>query len=184
MTSRDATSSGRTPSLPVSMRDSFDAGQPSSSATRRSLRPRASRTTRSSPPSPRPLTVPYGDPVTTSTQVVAELYTTLHDCGTRCDSLGGAVMVVDTMPGGDTAWFKPYDPSDSPGPIEYVAERFRRRAIDKEQARARAAAELSRYTLVLVTPSAAGRLGLCPEQAGLILFVDELQDGCKETFED
>jgi len=93
-------------------------------------------------------------------------------------------MVVDTMPGGDTAWFKPYDPSDSPGPIEYVAERFRRRAIDKEQARARAAAELSRYTLVLVTPSAAGRLGLCPEQAGLILFVDELQDGCKETFED
>jgi hypothetical protein len=93
-------------------------------------------------------------------------------------------MSAGTMPDGDTTWFKPYDPKDSPGPIPNVAERFRRRAIDKQEARARAVVELARYTLVLITPPDAGRLGLSPEQAGLMLYVDDLQDGCRETFED
>lgn len=80
-------------------------------------------------------------------------------------------------------WFKPYEPADSPGPIPKVIDRFRRRPFDRDELRDRANTTLARYTLVLVTPTDATRLGLTPDQSGLMLFVDTALDGCKESFE-
>jgi hypothetical protein len=70
-----------------------------------------------------------------------------------------------------SATVQPYDPSDSPGPITSVLERFRpHRGGPATPGRRQIEAE--RYAVVLVPPEAAGELGHDREDTGLKLYRD------------
>ncbi|MFC4106312.1 hypothetical protein [Micromonospora zhanjiangensis] len=66
---------------------------------------------------------------------------------------------------------KPYDPADSPGPIPSVVERFRPRRTEEDTSTG-AAAEIERYTVVLVPPETAEAIGLLRDDPGLKLYLD------------
>jgi hypothetical protein len=68
-------------------------------------------------------------------------------------------------------WAQPYDPADSPGPIESVLERFRRGRSEEPQP-SEAEVEAGRYTIVLVSPEAAEVIGYDRTDVGLRMFCD------------
>ncbi|MDG4760799.1 hypothetical protein [Micromonospora sp. WMMD710] len=70
------------------------------------------------------------------------------------------------------AWLRPYDASDSPGPIPSVIAHFRRHRREDEPTPTEAQREASRYTVVLVPPEAAVALGDNRGEVGLQLFRD------------
>lgn len=76
-------------------------------------------------------------------------------------------------------WIKPYDPTDSPGPIPSVIERFRPRRSDEPEELEPDAAEIeaARYAVVLLPPEAADALGHDRCEAGLQLYRDNDWDG-------
>jgi hypothetical protein len=70
---------------------------------------------------------------------------------------------------------QPYDPADSPGPLASVIERFRPLAPGPGSA-PELAAEVARFTVVLVPPEAAEALGYDRDGAGLKVYRDDEWD--------